>query len=289
MKSATLTLTREQAIKFANINEDSRPYRIIEGLEKCGFTNVQKFGRGKNTLFVCEQSDKEDEQCYYMFKDICINEYGYDKCFNYDKALDVIEYHITNDGFKTLEDISSELMMSPVTLRKHRKRLCGTILKNKEECKKRTYGFNYTTNDVDDITILYNDTIMVVYNRMIKYIYEHCKLTYKTRVSLLTNKKDCTFEMIDESIEGFSTIRKTMLDSGYKDIASYPVWWNISSDKSKINPHLTQKLFQLILRENGYDYVFFLRLYEITEDLKHDKELLNIISKAILFKNKDCK
>lgn len=56
--------------------------------------------------------------------------------------------------------------------------------------------------------------------------------------------------------------------------------------KPYLNTYLTQRLFSLILSEYGYDYVFFRRLYEITEELKYDKELLEVINKAISFKNK---
>lgn len=87
----------------------------------------------------------------------------------------------------------------------------------------------------------------------------------------MTRERD-TFQFLKESMEAV----------GNKFIASYPVWFNLHSNPV-MNTHLKQKIFQLILNENGYDYVFFLRLYEITEDLKHDKELLNVITKAIKY------
>ena len=62
--------TREEAILFLNCNPNSMPCRIIEGLERYGFKNVEKIGRGKKINFICEQSDDTDEQCYYMFKEI---------------------------------------------------------------------------------------------------------------------------------------------------------------------------------------------------------------------------
>ena len=52
----------------------------------------------------------------------------------------------------------------------------------------------------------------------------------------------------------------------------------------KVNTYESEFVTNL-LKENGYDYVFFLRLYEITEDLKNDKEFLDIIKKAIEFKS----
>ena len=58
--------TREEAIEFLNCNENIRPYRIIEGLEKCGFKNIEKVGRGQKISFICEQPDDTDEQCFYM-------------------------------------------------------------------------------------------------------------------------------------------------------------------------------------------------------------------------------
>ncbi|MGL4801929.1 MAG: hypothetical protein ACRC18_06660 [Cetobacterium sp.] len=67
------------------------------------------FGRAKNLMFVCEIPDSTDEQCYYMFKDICVNEYGYNNNFDYDKALEVIEYHMDNKEFKTISDIAEDM------------------------------------------------------------------------------------------------------------------------------------------------------------------------------------
>ena len=40
------TFTKSEAIEFLECNENTRPYRIIEGLEKCGFKNVEKESTG---------------------------------------------------------------------------------------------------------------------------------------------------------------------------------------------------------------------------------------------------
>ena len=88
------TFTKAEVIKFLGCNENTRPCRIIEALENFGFKNVEKVGRGNKTTYICEQSDDTDEQCYYLFKDILINEFGYAKKFDYNLCLDIINFHI---------------------------------------------------------------------------------------------------------------------------------------------------------------------------------------------------
>ncbi|MGL4801924.1 MAG: hypothetical protein ACRC18_06635 [Cetobacterium sp.] len=99
-------------------------------------------------------------------------------------------------------------------------------------------------------------------------------------VSLFRNKKNGSFDIFERDKDTFDVFKEAMENDNNKYIASYPVWFRVDS-KTEMNMYLKQRIFQLILKENGYDYVFFLRLYEITEDLKHDKDLLEVITKAI--------
>ena len=75
-----------------------------------------------------------------------------------------------------------------------------------------------------------------------------------------------------------------MNKEGNKFLASYPLWI-YNEEGREMNEWFKQKVFQLILQENGYDYTFFIRLYEITEELKSDEEFLDFIKRAIKFKN----
>lgn len=220
-----------------------------------------------------------------MFKDICINEYGYDCRFDYNKALSVIEYHILNNDFVSIKEIAQDLKITEKTIIKHRKLLSGRIIKDKQQCIKRTFAMNSETKVREDITDLYDDTIVVA--------FRNCKLSIfnrfnndKDEVAIFKNKKNHSFELIHRDEDTFELVKESMEQNGNKFIASYPVWFNAFSKNRYLNCHLTQKIFQLILIENGYDYVFFLRLYEITEDLKHDEELLDVINKAINYMKK---
>lgn len=279
--------SKEEAISFLNCNPNAMPCRIIEGLEKCGFKNIEKVGRGQKTTFICEQPDDTDEQCYYMFKDILINEFGYGKNFNYDKALDVIDFHINNTEFLSLENIAKHLEISVKTLQRHKQKLNGKILKESKECKKQVMAHNYIEDNIEDITDLYYDSIMVIYKNMIEQLIRDYGNYGNVVISLFRNKKTNSFMIIrnDENKESFEVVKETMNEQDNKWMATYPLW--IYEDgKRQLNEYFKQRLFFLILKENGYDYVFFLRLYQITEELKHDEEFLEIIKKAIRFKNK---
>lgn len=278
----TITFTKEQALKFTNQNNSTRPIRIKNTLEKMGFSKVEIVGRGKNLIFKCYKSNSTNEQYYYMFKDICINEYGYSSKLNYDKVLLIIDYHINNKLFKSLEDIAKDLNISIRTLSRHRDRLCGNILKHKEHCKVKTYAHHIDSNVIKEITELYNDTIKVAYGTQIQYLKENFKVSTKTYVSIFTNKKLKSFKLIQTDSDNIDFIRESLNITGNKLIGTYPLYWSVEKDKEEINPHLAQKIFQLILTEHGFDYVFFLYLYELMDDLKYDGELLEIIKGAIL-------
>ena len=74
-----VSFSKQEAIEFLGCNENARPCRIIESLEKHGFRNIEKIGRGNKITYVCEYPDDTDEQCYYLVKDLLINEFGYGK------------------------------------------------------------------------------------------------------------------------------------------------------------------------------------------------------------------
>ena len=84
--------------------------------------------------------------------------------------------------------------------------------------------------------------------------------------------------------EDFEVVKKSMNKEGNKFLASYPLWI-YNEEGREMNEWFKQKVFQLILQENGYDYTFFIRLYEITEELKSDEEFLDFIKRAIKFKD----
>lgn len=278
--------TKQEAIDFLECNPNAMPKRIMEGLEKKGFKNVEKVGRGQKINFICEQSDDTNEQCYYMFKDILINEYGYGKNFDYDKALEVINFHINNKEFLSLKDIAKHLEISERMLYKHREKLNGKILKQSKSCKEKVIGCNCDDSINEDITNLYYDSIMAIYSETIKQLVRDYGNNPNAIISIFRNKKNNSFIMIrnDENNQTFEFIKESMDEQGNKWVATYPLWIVDDEDK-KLNELLKQRLFYFILKENGYDYVFFLRLYEITEDLKNDKEFLDIIKKAIEFKS----
>lgn len=276
--------TREDAIAFLNCNPNAMPCRIMEGLERCGFKNIEKIGRGKKISFVCEQPDDTNEQCYYMFKDILINEYGYGKNFDYSKALDVIDFHINNKEFLSLKDIAKHLELSEGMLYKHRNKLKGKILKEKELCKEQVMGHNGENNIDENITDLYYDSIMLIYSNTINKLIKDYGDFKNSNISIFKNRKNNSFVLMrnDENTETFETVKETMNEQGNKWMATYPLWI-YDGEERKLNEFLKQRLFYMILKENGYDYVFFLRLYEITEDLKNDEEFLDIIKRAIKY------
>lgn len=285
----TISLTREEALNYIGSDKDMRPARIMAELEKHGLKNVQKFGRGKGIVFVAKREEETEEQCYYMFKEICIKEFGYSKTFDYHKTLEIINSHIKNTEekrFTTLENISREIGISRVTLQKYRKNLVDKILKSKENCYKKVFGYNYNSKEQEEITEIYYESILSAFSNCKKHLYDNYPVSIKSEVALFRNKKNKSFEMIPRVKETFDVIKDSMQANGNKFIASYPVWFDVLTTKPYLNTYLTQRLFSLILSEYGYDYVFFRRLYEITEELKYDKELLEVINKAISFKNK---
>ena len=280
--------TRQEAIEFLECSEDIRPQRIIEGLEKRGYTNVEKVGRGNKLTFSCEFPDDTDEQCYCIFKNILIEEYEYNSKLNYDLILNIIDFHVNNKEFMTIEEIAKELKMNPKTLYKHRKKLEGKILKIKEECPHRVMAHDYVLNNIEDITELYYDTVLVAYHTYLDDINKRYSKDNRCELAIFRNKVNNSFITLKRpKDEEFEIIKKSMNKEGNKFLASYPLWI-YNEEGREMNEWFKQKVFQLILQENGYDYTFFIRLYEVTEELKNDEEFLDFIKRAIKFKNERC-
>lgn len=277
--------TRQEAIDFLECSSIVKPYRIIEGLERKGFKNIEKVGRGEKLTFVCDFTDDTDEQCYHIFKDILINEYGYGNNLDYNKVLEFIELHIDNKNYMSQSDVSEILELSLKTVGKYRKRLENKILKNINDCKKVVIGHETDTGVDKDISELYYDVVLRVFKTELNKLYQKYEKSLFSRVAFFKNKRTKSFIVLDERCDGFSDVKESMIASGNNYIASYPLY--VLGDNLQLvrNNYLAQMMFQLVLRDVGFDYVFFLYLYEITEELKQDEEYLDLIKRAIHFKN----
>ena len=53
-----------------------------------------------------------------------------------------------------------------------------------------------------------------------------------------------------------------------------------------INDMLYRVLFSVNLKTFGFDFITYKRIYRITKELEDDEEFLEIIKKAIKYKNK---
>lgn len=277
--------TRQEAIDFLECSSNIKPCRIIENLGKKGFKNIEKVGRGEKLTFVCDFPDDTDEQCYYIFKDILINEYGYGNNLDYNKVLEFIELHIDNKNYISQSDMAEILELSPKTIGKYRKRLENKILKSINDCKKVVMGHETDTGIDKDISELYYDVVLRVFKTELNKLYQKYEKSLLSRVAFFKNKRTKSFIVLDERCDSFSDVKESMVTSGNNYIASYPLY--ILGDNFQLvrNNYLAQMMFQLVLRDVGFDYVFFLYLYEITEELKQDKEYLDLIKRAIQFKN----
>ena len=70
-----ITLTKEQAMELVELKRKHTKIKSIEVKLNKIYVKVEKFGRGSNTLFVCEEYEEHNGKiAYNMFKDICINE-----------------------------------------------------------------------------------------------------------------------------------------------------------------------------------------------------------------------
>lgn len=292
--------TRQEAIEFLNCNPKAMPIRIVEDLSKHGFKNIEKIGRGDKLKFICEQPDETNEQCYYIFKDILINEYNYRKSFDYDLALDIINFHINNTEYVTLEEIVKKIgtSITPATITNHRRKLSRQvkngiatygIVKSTEKCDKIAYAKECNSEVVKDITDIYETVIlnsfriqltklMNVEKRIDIYATIYAKYSIQD-YKILINTKD--------SRESHDELCSRLRDEGYKHCGTFMVWWNLigNKDKPRLNDYLYNTLFTVNLKCHGFDFIFYKRLYTITKELEHDEEFLDIIKRAIEFKN----
>lgn len=278
--------TKEEAIDFLNCNENARPCRIIEGLEKCGFKNIEKVGRGEKISFICEQLNDTDEQCYYIFRDILINKYDYGKNFDYDKVLDIIDFHINNTEFLSLENIAKHLEISIKTLQRHKKKLNGKILKESKECKKNLTGA-YKEKKIKNGFYVYR-----MLDKNGKIIYVGQTINLKNRMSAhFSNLDEDDWRNEVENVEYIELKTKTdMIIYEIYYIAKYYPKYNIDYKNDECTFQLEElewkNLCAMKKEPRNHDAYSVLRLYQITEELKHDEEFLEIIKKAIRFKNK---
>lgn len=274
--------TREQVIKLLKCNQKAQKNWIIKKLQE-KYDIVSTIGRGKNIVFICKMCDdtlSTPEGAYKAFKNILIEEYGFSSNFDYDAVLRLIEFHINNNKPISNKSIGTSLNISERTIYNYRKRLKLNILKDTNECKKVTMGRNIKTLLDEDITKFYNDVIIPAYNSELKKIHKMYFGKINVEVAIFTNSETHSYEIITMEEHNFEFIKKTMEKAGNQYIASYPVIHK-KGDVIKINGHLKQKIWELLIREFGYMFIYDLRIYEIHEDLKNDNELLNFIKLAI--------
>ncbi len=290
--------TKAQAIELLNCNENVRPYRIIEGLERNGFKNVEKIGRGDRITFICELSDDTDEQCYFLFKDILINEFGYGKNFDYDLALDIINFHIYNKEYTTLEEIKEnlEINVSPKTIGNHREKLSRQIsngiktygiVKPTDKCNRKPFAKDSYTKEIKDITEIYETMILHSFKTQLQKLMKVPKDVYYF-TTILYNRKKQDFKMIikNRKVEDdVGDIIDSMKREGYEHYGTFSVWHGLFTNEVALNSALYGVLFSVNLKCFGFDFITYKRIYRITQELEEDEEFLNIINKAIRYKN----
>lgn len=292
--------TKQQAIEFLNCNENARPYRIIEGLEKNGFTNVEKIGRGDRVTFVCELADDTDYQCYYLFRDILMNEFGYGKNFDYDLALDIINFHIYNEEYVTLEEIKKklELNISPRTIGNHREKLSRQItngiktygiVRATDNCKRKPFAKDSYTQEIKDITDIYETIILHSFKTQLQKLMVVPKDTHYY-ATILYNKRIQDFKLIIKNTkieDDINDIILNMKKEGYEHYGTFLVWHGLLTKNVTLNSALYGILFNINLKCFGFDFITYKRIYRITQELEDDEEFLNIIKKAIAYRKEN--
>ena len=294
------TFTKAEVIKFLGCNENTRPCRIIEALENFGFKNVEKVGRGNKTTYICEQSDDTDEQCYYLFKDILINEFGYAKKFDYNLCLDIINFHINNEDYVTLEEISNiiEVDASPSTINRHRAKLSKKVIngiktygivKPTKDCAKKSFAKNTYTQEIKDITDIYETMILYSFKTQLTRLSNVPKdKNYYATILYNKEKQDYKLVITNKSIDDdVTSLIDSMRKDGYEHHGTFGVWHNLLNKNPTLNNSLYKTLFVVNLKTFGFDFVTYKRIYRITKELEDDPEFMNIIKKAIDFKSKN--
>lgn len=280
-----ITYTREQVIELLACNDKARKNWIIQKLEE-RYNTVETAGRGKNIIFICKIDNgslNTPEGAYNAFKNMLIEDYGFKGGFNYDAILKLIEFHINNDKPISNDEISQNIGVSERVIYNYRKKLKKDILKDSKDCKKVTMGRNIETLLDEDITNFYNEVIIPAFNSQLKYIHNNYFNKINTEVAIFTNLDTNSYEIIAREEHNFEFIKKAMLKAGNEYIATYPVIHK-KGNLIYINTHLKNKIWELLIKEYGYIFTYNLRIYEIHEDLKQNKELLNLIKLAIQYK-----
>lgn len=279
--------TKEQAIELLKCSEKAQKNWIIKKLQGI-YDTVETIGRGKNIIFICKIEDNRlntPEGAYNAFRNMLIDDYGFSSNFDYDAVLKLIDFHIYNDRPISNTSISNDLEISNRSIYNYRNKLKSNILKDKKDCKKIVMGRNIETCLDEDITTYYNTVIIPAYNRQLMQIHKVYFDKINTEVSIFTNSKNNSYELVTREEHNFEFIRDAMKKAGNTYIATYPVI-HTKGDKIFINKHLKNKIWELIIKEFGYMFKYDLRIYEIHEDLKNDKELLDFIKLAIKHRNK---
>lgn len=279
--------TKEQAIGLLKCSEKAQKNWIIKKLQGI-YDTVETTGRGKNIIFICKIDDDRlntPEGAYNAFKNMLIDDYGFSSNFDYDAVLKLIDFHIYNDKPISNENISNDLEISDRSIYNYRNKLKSNILKDTKDCKKIIMGRNIKTSLDEDITNYYNDVIIPAFNRELRKIHNNYFDRLNTEVAIFTNSKNNSYELVIRESHNFDFIKKNLEDNGNKYIATYPVM-HTNGNKIFINKHLKNKIWELIIKEFGYMFKYDLRIYEIHEDLKNDKELLKFIKLAIKHRNK---
>lgn len=279
--------TKEQAIELLKCSEKAQKNWIIKKLQGI-YDTVETVGRGKNIIFICKVDNdtlSTPEGAYNAFKNMLIDDYGFSSNFDYDAVLKLIDFHIYNDKPISNENISNDLEISDRSIYNYRNKLKSNILKDTKDCKKIVMGRNIETCLDEDITTYYNTIIIPAYNRELKQIHNNYFDKINTEVAIFTNSKKNTYSLIMREEHNFECIKDAMNKAGNKYIATYPVI-HTNGDKIFINKHLKNKIWELVMKECGYMFKYDLRIYEIHEDLKNDKELLEFIKLAIKYRNK---
>lgn len=282
------TYTREQAIELLGCSDKARKNWIIQKLEE-KYNTVEAIGRGRNIIFICRIDNNDlniPEGAYSAFRNILIDNNGFNDNFNYDAILKLIEFHIYNTEPISNKDIALTIGVSERTIYNYRDKLKMNILKDVKDCEERTIGRNRITLIDEDITDFYNTDILPSFNSQLKSIHKAYFNDNNAEVAIFTNSSNGSFEFLRREEHSFSFIKDNMKKVGNDYIETYPVMVKNKANKRKyINKHLKQKIFELIINEFGYMFTYKLKVYEIHEDLKNDKELLNLIKLAIEHRN----
>lgn len=272
------TFTRFEAVKFINGRDDMQTCRIIEGLERLGFYNIQKFNRGKDLMLVCEYDETEESRCYYLFKDMLINEYGYGKKFDYNLVLKIIKYHMDNAKFLTIDEMSKELGISKQTLIEHRHKLIPNkselpnVLMPSIRCEAEVlaHPIDSPYGLLVDITDSYYNSIKITHKRLLEELYQQSE-NYKTNEAIVV--------FYPNKISGFEV---EVISKDDKPKNEYLACNYLYSYNKTIKLNIKEWIMTFILQQWGYDYRTERHKYTHNYECNN---LIDIINKSIIYAN----